>query len=362
MLKLNYKSSGVDVSKGDRASRLAYENAKKTFFSRKGKIGAPLVLDGGFSGALDFGDFLLVQNDDGTGTKTEIAERLQKFDTIGEDLLCTVADDAVCVGAEVVSVTNTFDVPRVEPEVLDAMTASLARACIEQKIVIPGGEIAEVGSAATKLIWNATAVGIVKKNKFINGDSVHAGQKIVGLSCRVLRCNGTSLARKICETKFGKDWHAKPWKNGKSWGEVLLTPSKIFHRLLLDEVLGDFEGKRKFNVSGIVHITGGGIPGNVPRVFKKPGLGARFTNLHKPHEAVLDLQKLGNIEDEECYRTWHCGTAMMLFTDQAEEICKALNAVDPEVSAQIVGEVTNTGTIEIASQFSPRKLSFPILK
>ncbi len=358
MKKLDYASSGVNVSKGDTASRMAYANAKKTFASRKGKIGAPLVIDGGFSGALDFGDFLLVQNDDGTGTKTEIAERLKKYDTIGEDLLCMVADDAVCVGAEVVSVTNTFDVPRVEPDVLDAMTASLSRACIEQKIVILGGEIAEVGSAATKLIWNATAVGIVKKEKFITGDSIHAGQKIVGLRCRVLRCNGTSLARKICETSFGKDWHKELWGHGKTWGEILLTPSKIFHRLLLDHVLGDFEGKRKFSVSGIVHITGGGIPGNVPRVFKNPNLGVKFTNLHAPHEAVLDLQKLGNIDDEECYRTWHCGTAMMIFSDQAEEICKALNAADPEVSAQIVGEVTSKKGLQLVSQFSGKTLIF----
>jgi len=357
MKKIDYATSGVDIKKGDSASRLAYGNAKKTFSSRAGKIGEPFVLEGGFSGALDMGDFLLVQNDDGTGTKTEIAERMNKFDTIGEDLLCMVADDAICVGAEVISITNTFDVPRVEPEVLDQMTASLARACISQQVVIPGGEIAELGNAVQKTVWNATAVGIVKKEKFITGQQIHAGQKIIGLKGRVLRSNGISLARKICETAFGHDWHMVDWKEGISWGEILLTPSKIFHRTLLDYVLGDFEGKRKFPVDGIVHITGGGIPNNTPRILPQ-GLGATFHDLHTPHEALCDLQKLGNVEEEECYRTWHCGTAMLIFSDEAHEICNALNAVDLDVEAKIVGEVNKTGKIEITSQFSGKELSF----
>jgi len=357
MSKIDYASSGVNIEKGDKASRAAYQNAKKTFSSRKGKIGEPFALEGGFSGALDFGDFLVVQNDDGVGTKSEIAERINKFDTIGEDLLCTVADDAICVGAEMISITNTADVPTVNPEILDQMTASLAKSCIEQQVVIPGGEIAELGNAVNKIVWNATAVGIVKKDKFITGKNIHVGQKIIGLKGRVLRSNGISLARKICEVSFGKDWHKEEWKDGITWGEILLTPCKIFHRLLLDNVLGDFAGERKFSVDGIVHITGGGIPGNVPRILPA-GLGATFNNLHPPHQAIQDLQKLGNVDEEECYKTWHCGTAMLIFSDQAEEICATLNKNDNEVQAQIVGEVTSNSKIEITSKFSGKQLLF----
>lgn len=317
-------------------------------------------MEGGFSGALDFGDFLLVQNDDGVGTKAEIAERLGKFDTLGEDLVAMVADDAVCVGAEVVSLTNTIDVPAVDPKVIDAMTAGLARACAEQKIVIPGGEVAELGDALNRMIWNATAVGIVKKEKFIIGKNVRVGQKIIGLKGRVLRSNGISLARKICKVNFGKDWHNKPWKNGKMWGEILLTPSKIFHRTVLEAVLGDFESERKFDVSAVVHVTGGGLPGNVPRVFGDKKLGAKFDNLHEPHDAVRDLQKLGNVDEEECYRTWHCGTAMLIFCEEknVEDICAMLNSTDSEISAKIVGEVTESERIEVVSRFSGKTLTF----
>ena len=113
-------------------------------------------------------------------------------------------------------------------------------------------------------------------------------------------------------------------------GEILLTPSKMFNRTVLDSVLGDFGSKRKFDVSAVVHITGGGLPGNVPRVFPDKKLGAKFDNLHEPHEAVKDLQKLGNVDEEECYRTWHCGTAMLIICDEsnADNICKALNSTD----------------------------------
>ncbi len=356
---IDYKSSGVDVQTGDIASKKAYENAKKTFPSRKGMIGEPLVLNGGFAGALDFGDFLLIQNDDGTGTKTEIAEALGKFDTIGEDLVAMVADDAIAVGAETVSITNTFDVPRVDPEILNAMTESLSKACIQEKIVIPGGEIAEIGNAANKIIWNATAVGVVKKDKFITGNKIQAGDKIIGLKGRALRSNGFSLARKICEKSFGADWFTKEWKNSVSWGEVLLTPSKIFHRLLLDNILGDFESPRFFDVKGIVHITGGGIPGNVPRILPE-GLGAKFDDLHTPHDVIFDLKKLGELEEKEIYKTWHAGTAMMLFVSETEvnKICEKLNSVDNEVKAKVIGEVTATPEINISSKFSNNNLIF----
>ncbi len=357
---INYVDSGVNIAKGDDASKRAYKNAKTTFSSRSGMIGEPFELEGGFSGALDFGDFLLVQNDDGVGTKSELAERTGSYNTLGEDLLCMVADDAICVGAETVSITNTLDVPVVEPDVIESLTKGLSEACSKEKVVIPGGEIAEVGDACNKMVWNATAVGVVKKDQFLSGKNVKAGQKIIGLRGRVLRSNGVSLARKICEVNFGDNWHDKEWKDGITWGHVLLTPSKIFHRLIIDNVIGGFDTERFFDVSGIVHITGGGIPGNVPRIFPDKSFGAKFDNLHEPHEAIADLQKLGNVSEEECYKTWNCGTALMIFcnSQEADEICKKLNSADSEIDAKIVGEVNDTGNIEIISKFSGTTLLF----
>ena len=356
---MTYAAAGVDISVGEKASKSAYKNAKTTFSSRKGMIGAPVELEGGFAGALDFGDFYLIQNDDGTGTKSEIAERCKKYDTLGEDLLAMVADDAICVGAECVSITNTFDVPFVDAEAIESLTAGLANACKEQNIVIPGGEIAEVPGACSRMVWNATAIGVVKKDKFLTGAGVKSGQSIIGLSGRVLRSNGVSLARKICEKNFGKTWESVEWKNGKTWGEILLTPSKIFHRSVLNAILGGFNEKRKFPISGIVHITGGGIPGNVPRILPA-GLGAQFNNLHPPHETLVVLKELGNVEDMEAYRTWHSGTAMMIICEKEDvnDICNALNVEDEELQAKKVGDITDSGKIEILSKYSGELLTF----
>jgi len=360
-MSINYADSGVNIEAGDAASRSAYKNAKSTFASREGLIGQPFVLEGGFSGALDMGDYLLIQNDDGVGTKMEIAERTGIYNTLGEDLVCMVADDAICVGAETTSITNTFDVPAVDPNAIEQMTTGLAKACIKEKIVIPGGEIAELSNALNGMVWNATAVGVVKKDKFITGQNIVAGNVIIGLKGRVIRSNGTSLARKICEKAFGQNWHEAEFSSTQTWGEVLLTPSKIFSRLLLDTVLGDFAGERKFNVHGVAHITGGGVPGNLPRILPK-GLGAKLPNLHAPHEAVKQLQTLGNVDEAECYRTWHCGSAMMLVCEakDAEAVCKALNNADTEVNAQVIGEVTNTPIVALTSQFSGKELEFEV--
>ena len=361
MSKINYAAAGVNIEAGDLASKYAYKNAKTTFSSRNGLIGQPFNLEGGFAGVLDMGDFLLLQNDDGVGTKVEIAERTGNFSTLGEDLLCMVVDDAICLGAESISVTNTFDVPKVEPEVINQMTASLARAAKTEKVVLPGGEVAELGNAVNSIVWNATAVGVVKKEKFITGKNIKPGQSIIGLKGRVLRSNGTSLARKICETQFGHDWHNAPWQDGKTWGEVLLTPSKIYHRLLLDTVFGDFQTPAKFPIDGVVHITGGGIPGNLPRILPD-GIGADLEDLHTPHQAIKDLQLLGSIEDTECYRTWHCGTAMMLIVDsqQAGDVCNVINLKDKSVEAKVIGTITNTPEINLHSQFSDKILNFSL--
>lgn len=102
-----YKQAGVNIPMGDKCSALAYAAAKKTFNVRKGLIGKPVIINGGFTGALDFGKFYLVQNADGVGTKIQVAEDIKKFDTLGFDLLAMVADDAVCVGAETISINSS---------------------------------------------------------------------------------------------------------------------------------------------------------------------------------------------------------------------------------------------------------------
>ncbi|MBT4575767.1 MAG: phosphoribosylformylglycinamidine cyclo-ligase [Candidatus Cloacimonetes bacterium] len=342
----DYKKAGVDIKIGDKASKIAYSFARSTFFSRRGMIGEPVTDEGSFAGMLDMGDFYIVQGDDGVGTKMEVAERIGKFDTLGYDLLAMVADDAICLGAETISITNTLDTNKVDPDVIHDLMKGLAKACIEQKVVIPGGEIAEVGKSVNSNVWNATAVGVLEKDKTITGNDIKPGDKIIALQEKGFRSNGFSLVRYVLEKEFDVNVYNKPSPFGKSWGEMILKPSVIYSSALL-ELLGRFGEERKSNIKGIAHITGGGIPGNFNRILKRTELGANFDDFYPPSPMVIEIQKIGNVSEDEAYKTWNMGNGMMLVVsaENADSIVAALS-----LEAKVVGSVIEEKKIIINSK------------
>jgi len=350
-----YKQSGVDITMGDKCSALAYEAAKKTFASRKGMFGEPVQMDGGFTGALDFGDFYLVQNSDGVGSKIAIADAVGKYDTLGYDLLAMVADDAVCVGAETIAITNTIDTNKVTAKVIGPMMEGLKKACIEQKVVVPGGEIAEMPSLVNGNTWNSSAVGIVEKKKFIDGKDVAAGDKIIGLRSRGFRSNGFSLVRHVLQKKYGAKCYKKAFDKKHTWGEIALTPSIIYSNALL-ELLGRYKQKRVCNIKALAHVTGGGIPGNITRVLGN--YGAFLDNLWAPHDPMLQLQEMGKVTDKEAYEVWNMGTGMILISDEFAKIEKVMDKHG--IQARVIGEVTKERGVRLVSQgfFKPGKQLF----
>lgn len=332
-----YEESGVSVNLGDKCSAIAYQAAKNTFIGRKGRIGEPVVDDGGFSGVMDMGDYYLVQNDDGIGTKIQIAEKMQRYETLGYDLVAMVADDAACIGAETISISETLDVDKLDEAKITAMMKGLEIACLKHNIVVPGGEIAELGDSVNGYLWNATAVGIVEKNKLITGSNIKAGDKIVGLLSGNFRSNGFSLVRYILREKFGENWVFEKFDDKQTWGEVTLDPCKIYCSAIL-EMHGRYGEKGTVDLKGVVHITGGGIPGNLPRVLKKTGLGARLDNLPKPPEAMLKLMELGGVSKDEAYRTWNMGVGMILISNDVEKIQEICGKHG--IKSQVIGEIT----------------------
>lgn len=353
---ISYKDAGVDRNLGDKCSEIAYSAAKKTFAGRKGMIGEPLKMEGGFTGALDMGKFLLVQNEDGVGTKIEIAQRMNRFDTLGYDLTAMVADDAVCVGAEAISISNTIDADSLSAKVVKELMEGLSKACREQKIVIPGGEIAELKGHVKGYTWNATAVGIVAKNRLIKGEGIKAGDEIIGIVAPNFRSNGFTLLRSILKKAYGEKWHLKTFR-GKKWGDIALEPCIIYHAGILS-LIGRFGEKAQVKVKGIAHITGGGIPGNAPRMFSQKNLGVLFDRLPSPPPAMAELQRIGNVSDYEAYETWNMGIGMVLI---AENTQKAINLLQKAgLKASVVGHVTNTPNVIIASPHNKQKLIFKI--
>ncbi|MCK4311960.1 MAG: phosphoribosylformylglycinamidine cyclo-ligase [Candidatus Cloacimonetes bacterium] len=342
----DYKNAGVDIKAGDRASKIAYEYAKSTFSSRKGMIGEPVIDEGSYAGLIDMGEFYLVQCDDGVGTKIEIAERIGKYNTLGYDLLAMVADDAVCLGAETISISNTIDTNKIDAKVIEGLMKGLAKACIEQKVIIPGGEIAEVGKSVNGNIWNATAVGILEKDKLITGSDIKPEDKVIALKEKGFRSNGFSLIRYIIEKEFGKDVYLKESPFGKTWGEMLLEPSKIYSAELL-KILGRFGEKRKVEIKGISHITGGGIAKNFKRIIKNKKVGTDIHDLFEPSEMVKEIQKIGNVTEQEAYKTWNMGNGMMLVVAPSD-VDSVLDNIN--IEAKIVGEITENDFIEIQTK------------
>ena len=339
-----YKQSGVNIAKGDECSKLAYGAALETFAGRKNMIGGSVKLEGGFSGILDFGDFYLVQNCDGVGSKIAVAEAVSKFDTLGYDLVAMVADDAVCLGAETVSITNTIDTEMVDANIVKALMKGLKNACLEQKIVIPGGEIAEMPDKVKGSIWNADAVGIVEKRKLITGKTVEAGDQIIALRSRGFRSNGFSLARYVLKQQFGDGWVEKQFAKRVSWGDALLEPSLIYSGALL-EILGRYGEKRLAEIKALAHVTGGGIPGNIVRVLN--GYGADLDMLWEPNEAMLRLQEYGKVSDGEAYQVWNMGTGMLIISNEFKKIAPILKKNG--VEAKIVGKVSEKPGIRLLS-------------
>lgn len=332
-----YKDSGVDVEAGDSASTSAYKAAAATFSSRKGMIGAPVYEEGGFGGLLDMGDYYLVMTDDGTGTKIDVALAAENCKTLGADLLAMVADDAVCTGAEVIAVSNTIDIAKVDPKMIADMMQGLSEACTKQKIVIPAGEIAEVPGAVHSATWSATAIGIVAKDRVIDTAKIAPGDAVIALKENGARSNGFSLIRKILSEKFGKTWWKEP--TNSTWGDLVLTPSVVYHSAVL-ELIGRYGKKRPIWVKGIAHITGGGIGSKFRRVLKTSGCGAILDNLFAPPEWLIEIAAMGKVPTKECYKTWCMGNGMLVVVD-AKDVAQALSLLKlSSVEAKVCGKIT----------------------
>lgn len=333
-----YAEAGVDISAGDAASRLAGRAAKKTFSAREGRMGAPVDLPGGFAGILDFGDHYLVQNCDGVGTKIDLAEKNNHFEEMGADLLAMVADDAVCVGAEPVSLVNTFDVDKINSEKIGIMMESLAEACRAQKVVISGGEIAELGGLVSGMTWNATMLGILEKSKFLSGGDISAEDVVIALEEKGFRANGFSLVRKIL-----RDHDLEV----SDLARRCLRGSTVYANAIM-AMLGRFGESARAQVKGIAHITGGGIPGNFFRILPE-GLGANLNNIFVPGAEMQELKTLGKIPTQEFFEVWNAGNGMFLVApeSEAENILSILE--EEGILAQRAGEIVEGDAITISA-------------
>ena len=330
-MAIDYKSAGVDVEAGYEAVSLMKEYVKKTY---NGSVLGDLGSFGGFYALDDKPDGdCLVAGTDGVGTKLKYAFILDKHDTIGIDAVAMCVNDIICQGAKPLFFLDYIASGKIIPTRIAQIVKGVSDGCVESGCAIIGGETAEMPGFYTDGDYDIAgfAVGIVKKNKIINGKNIKSGDTIIGLRSSGVHSNGYSLVRKL----FGEDLAVLNTFNetlGCTPAEVVLTPTKLYVKSILAII-------EKFAIKGIAHITGGGFVENIPRIIPK-GLAVKINREDYVVPSLFKaLQEIAEISDEKMYNTFNMGTGMVLAVESniASAVVAELNKLGEE--AYVLGEV-----------------------
>jgi phosphoribosylformylglycinamidine cyclo-ligase len=333
MGKLTYKSAGVDIDKGDQFVEEIKSLARDTF--RRGVISDIGSFGGFFS--LDISNIkepVLVSSTDGVGTKLKIAFMMDKHDTIGIDLVAMNVNDIITHGAEPLFFLDYFATSKLDIKTGREIIKGITDGCKQAGCALIGGETAEMPSFYKKGEYDLAGfvVGVVDRSKLIDGSTISVGDKIIGLYSSGLHSNGFSLVRKLFfdMLKMKPDTYLD--EIGKTLGEELLTPTKIYAKAVTGAV-------KNFDIKGIVHITGGGFVGNIPRV-----LPARCRAvIHRGSWTVPAIFKIiqdrGKINDAEMFRTFNNGIGLILIvnTKDVEPLQQLLKNFGED--SAIIGEI-----------------------
>lgn len=332
--KLTYRDAGVDIDAGNYSVKLIKDSVKATY--------RPEVLGdlGGFGGlfALNAGKYkepVLVSGTDGVGTKLRLAFMLDKHDTIGQDAVAMCVNDILVQGAEPLYFLDYLAVGKLDPEQVAAVVKGVAGACTESGCALIGGETAEMSGFYPVGEYDIAgfAVGVVDKSKIITSEKVKAGDVLLGLPSSGVHSNGYSLVRKICFDKMGFKGDEYIDELGKTIGEELLTPTRLYPKTCLPLI-------ENFDIHGMVHVTGGGFYDNIPRALPED-MGAEIDAEQWSVPAIFNLmKKWGNVDWKEMYRTFNMGIGMILIVspEEAEKIKEDLAAKNEIVYE--IGKVT----------------------
>jgi phosphoribosylformylglycinamidine cyclo-ligase len=301
---LTYASSGVDI---DLKSSFINALVKELRFSRRNF--RPAIGVGHFTSAIRMGSRLLTLSTDGVGSKMLIARRLNRWDTVGIDCIAMNVNDTICIGAEPLAIVDYIATPRLEMDIAAAIGKGLNRGAARANVTVVGGEVAVLTDMLNELDLSASCLGIVEKNRMITGSSIRIGDKIIGLPSSGLHSNGFTLVRRLLDAGL-IDTDEKI--GGKTIGEVLMSPTRIYVREVLDAL-------RSGGITGLANITGGGMR-NIIRL--NGGLHYRINTVPRIPEIFNIIAETGKVSADEMFQTFNMGIGFVIIC--RENSCKRL--------------------------------------
>jgi len=326
MSSLTYKDSGVDITKGNKFIEKIKPIANST--SRPGVLSGLGGFGAMFEIPLDrYDNPVLIAGTDGVGTKLMVAEMLNKHNTIGIDLVAMCVNDLIVQGAEPLFFLDYYATGFLNPELAASVISGISKGCIESGCALIGGETAEMPDMYQGENYDLAGfcVGIVEKNKIIDGSRVSQGDHLIALGSSGPHSNGYSLIRKVIEK-------SKPSSNQLNF---LIEPTRIYVKSILSLI-------DKLPVNAISHITGGGLLENLPRVLPHHLAAKIDPNSWELPEIFQWLQAEGNIDTTEMYRVLNCGVGMVVVVpkDSSQETIDHLNLSGEK--PWLIGEVVES--------------------
>ncbi len=324
-----YKNAGVDIDKAAELVERIKPHIKKT--NRPGVMSSI----GGFGALFDLkkinmDDPILVSSTDGVGTKIKIAIEMDKHDTIGIDCVAMCVNDLVVQGAEPLFFLDYFATGKLVNEVAEAVIASVAEGCQQAGCALVGGETAEMPGLYIAGDYDLAgfSVGAVERSQMITGETICEGDVVLGMASNGLHSNGFSLVRKLIKETQGFDYDSlSPFEDGLRLGELLLMPTRIYVRSLLETFkIKNEDGKPA--IKGMAHITGGGFIENIPRILPDDVTAVIDTTAWQLPPVFRWLRNIGNLSSEDMMTTLNCGIGMVIVCAQkhAEQIKETLSA------------------------------------
>lgn len=298
---IDYKSAGVDI---DKSNRFVKDIARMVSSTKRSEV---LSNIGGFSALMKipkkYKNPILVSSTDGVGTKLMIGELQKRHDTVGIDLVAMCVNDIVVTGAEPIFFLDYFATGRLNSKKARDIVKGIVKGCRQAGCALIGGETAELPGMYKGEEYDLAGfcVGVVEKNKIIDGNSVERGQRIIGIASNGLHSNGFSLARKVFRRNELKG----------SIGRVLLTPTIIYVKVIQGLI-------KKVKIRSMAHITGGGFYDNIPRVLAPRTAALIYKGLWPVPKIFSMIQNRAGISDKEMYRTFNMGTGMVVVVDKKD--------------------------------------------